>query len=98
MSEFRTERDSLGEVRVPGGAYYGAQTQRAVANSRISGRPLPVALVRALGQVKSAAAAANRDLGKLAPDLAAPIIQAAREVAAGRFDDQFPVDIYQTGS
>jgi len=98
MSEFRIEKDSMGEVKVPARAYYGAQTQRAVENFPISGQGLPVRLIRALGLVKVAAAAANRDLGKLKPELAEPIIQAAREVAAGKFDDQFPVDVYQTGS
>ena len=64
-SEFRIEKDSMGEVKVPARAYYGAQTQRAVENFPISGQPLPRRLVRALGLVKAAAAVANRDLGKL---------------------------------
>src|SRR5438445_3897231 len=98
MSEFRIEKDSMGEVKVPAQAYYGAQTQRAVENFPISGRPLPRRLIHALGLIKGAAAVANRELGKLKPELAEPIIRAAREVAAGRFDDQFPIDVYQTGS
>src|SRR6266446_3089146 len=98
MSEFRIERDSMGEVKVPAQAYYGAQTQRAVENFPISGQPLPTPLIRALGLVKVAAATANRDLGKLKPELAEPVIRAAREVAAGQLDDQFPIDVYQTGS
>src|SRR5438874_13368497 len=98
MAEFRVERDSMGEVQVPARAYYGAQTQRAVENFPISGRPLPRALIRALGLVKAASAEANRDLGKLKPELAEPIIRAAREVAEGKWDDQFPIDVYQTGS
>jgi fumarate hydratase, class II len=98
MSEFRVERDSMGEVKVPAKAYYGAQTQRAVENFPISGQPLPSRLIRALGLVKAAAASANRDLGKLKPEIAEPIIKAAREVAAGKLDDQFPIDVYQTGS
>jgi fumarate hydratase class II len=98
MSQFRVEKDSMGEVRVPAQAYYGAQTQRAVENFPISGQPLPRRLIRALGLVKIAAAVANRDVGKLKADLANPIIQAAREVAEGKLDDQFPVDVYQTGS
>jgi fumarate hydratase, class II len=98
MSEFRIEKDSMGEVKVPAKAYYGAQTQRAVENFPISGQPLPTPLVRALGLVKIAAAMANRDLGKLKPELAEPIIKAAREVAEGQLDDQFPIDVYQTGS
>jgi fumarate hydratase class II len=98
MSEFRVEKDSMGEVKVPAQAYYGAQTQRAVENFPISGQPLPKRLIHALGLVKIAAAVANRDLGKLKSEVAEPIIQAAREVVAGKLDDQFPIDIYQTGS
>jgi fumarate hydratase class II len=98
MSEFRVERDSMGEVKVPTRAYYGAQTQRAVENFPVSGQPLPAGLIRALGLVKLAAAIVNRDLGKLIPEVAEPIIQAAREVVGGKYDDQFPIDVYQTGS
>src|SRR5208283_2015911 len=98
MSEFRIEKDSMGDVKVPAQAYYGAQTQRAVENFPVSGQPLPGRLIRALGLVKVAAAVANRDLGKLKADIAEPILQAAREVAAGKHDSQFPIDIYQTGS
>src|SRR5438874_5296206 len=98
MSEFRVEKDSMGEVKVPAQAYYGAQTQRAVENFPISGQPLPRRLIHALGLIKVAAAVANRDLGKLKAELAEPIVAAAREVAAGKFDDQFPIDVYQTGS
>src|SRR5262249_46119200 len=98
MSVHRIERDSMGEVKVPAKAYYGAQTQGAVENFPISGQQLPSRLIRALGLVKAAAAVANRDLGKLKPEIAEPIIKAAREVAAGKFDDQFPIDVYQTGS
>src|SRR6185295_7714138 len=98
MSDFRIEKDSMGEVKVPARAYYGAQTQRAVENFPISGQPLPKRLIHALGLVKIAAATANRDLGKLKSDLASPIIQAAREVADGKHDTQFPIDVYQTGS
>ena len=98
MNEFRIEKDSMGDVKVPAQAYYGAQTQRAVANFPISGQHLPKKLIHALGLVKVAAAIANRDLGKLKPDIAEPIVLAAREVAAGKFDHQFPIDVYQTGS
>src|SRR5579859_5420403 len=98
MSEFRIEKDSMGDVKVPAKAYYGAQTQRAVENFPISGQPLPTRLIHALGLVKVAAAIANRDLGKVKGEIAEPIIQAAREVAAGKFDGEFPIDIYQTGS
>ena len=88
----------MGEVRVPADALYGAQTQRAVENFPISGRPLPPALLRAIGQVKSAAARANADLGVLEEDVAAAIEAAAQEVAEGEHLDQFPVDVFQTGS
>src|SRR5437660_11278667 len=98
MSRFRIEKDSMGEVKVPAQAYYGAQTQRAVENFPISGQPLPKALIHALGLVKIAAATANRDLGKLKSEIAEPILRAAREVADGKLDDQFPIDVYQTGS
>jgi fumarate hydratase class II len=98
MSEHRIEKDSMGEVKVPARAYYGAQTQRAVENFPISGLPLPKALIHALGLVKVGAAIANRDLGKLKPEIAEPIIRAAREVAEGKWDAEFPIDVYQTGS
>jgi fumarate hydratase class II len=88
----------MGDVKVPAEAYYAAQTQRAVENFPISGQPLPSRLIRALGLIKAASAIANRDLGKLKPELAEPIIRAAREVAAGKHDSQFPIDVYQTGS
>ena len=106
MSEFRIERDSMGQVRVPAQAYYGAQTQRAKENFPISGWHLPVELIRALGLVKLAAAIANRDLGKMTGSGKNPLtdpqvealLTACREVAAGKFDDQFPIDVFQTGS
>ncbi|MBI3410808.1 MAG: class II fumarate hydratase [Planctomycetes bacterium] len=98
MSEFRVEKDSMGDVNVPAKAYYGGQTQRAVENFPISGQPLPRRLIHALGLVKEAAAVANRELGKLNPEIADALIEAAREVAAGKFDEQFPIDIFQTGS
>jgi fumarate hydratase class II len=106
MAEYRTEHDSMGDVRVPAKAYYGAQTQRAVENFPISGYRLPHSLIRALGLIKYAAAVANRDLGKLsgtgkvrldAKQIDA-LLTACREVAAGRFDAEFPIDIFQTGS
>lgn len=98
MSEFRVEKDSMGDVKVPAQAYYGAQTQRAVENFPISGQPLPGRLIRALGLVKVAAAVANRDLGKLKPEIAEHVINAAHEVVSGKFDGHFPIDVYQTGS
>src|SRR5512145_2874371 len=94
MPEQRVERDSMGEVRVPAQAYYGAQTQRAVENFPISGWPLPTPLIRALGLVKYAAAVANRDLGKLTGSGKNPLngkqvealLAACREVYEGKFD------------
>ncbi|PWN04781.1 aspartate ammonia-lyase [Nocardioides silvaticus] len=96
--DFRVEHDSMGEVRVPASAKWKAQTQRAVENFPISGTPIEPALVHALGQVKAAAAAANGRLGVLPAEVADAIVAAAREVAAGRYDDQFPIDVFQTGS
>jgi fumarate hydratase class II len=98
MTDFRIERDSMGELRVPTDALYGAQTQRAVENFRISGLPMPRGFIRALGLVKAACAAVNAELGLLPPKLAKPIRAAARRVAAGEFDAHFPVDVFQTGS
>ena len=94
----RVERDSMGPVRVPAHAYYGAQTQRAVENFPISGLRFPRAFIRALGRIKWAAAQVNEELGLLEARLAKPIMQAAREVADGLRDDQFVVDVFQTGS
>ncbi len=106
MSEFRTERDSMGDVQVPALAYYGAQTQRAVENFPISGVTLPPAMIHAMGLVKFACGTANRDLGKLTGTGKNPLndsqveglLNACREVAEGKWDDQFPIDVYQTGS
>src|SRR5437660_12471478 len=98
MTDHRIEKDSMGDVKVPAQAYYGARTQRAVANFPISHMPLPKKLIHALGLVKVAAAQANLKLRKLKKDVAEPIIEAAREVAAGQHDDEFPIDVYQTGS
>ncbi|WP_408896735.1 class II fumarate hydratase [Nocardioides sp. R1-1] len=95
---FRTEHDSMGEVLVPADALWRAQTQRAVENFPISGTPIEPALVHALGHVKAAAATANGALGVLAPELASAIATAAQAVAEGRHDDQFPIDVFQTGS
>jgi fumarate hydratase class II len=96
--EYRLERDSMGEVRVPADALYGAQTQRAVENFPISGLRFPRAFIRALGLIKSAAARVNGHIGQLTPELARSIAKAADQVAAGDHDDQFVVDIFQTGS
>ncbi|HEV2141578.1 MAG TPA: class II fumarate hydratase [Candidatus Dormibacteraeota bacterium] len=94
----RKERDSMGEMEVPADAYYGASTQRAVLNFPISGQPLPHRLIRALGMVKKAAAQTNRELGLLSRRRARAITAAAQEIIDGKLDDQFPIDIYQTGS
>lgn len=98
MNEYRIEKDSMGEIRVPADALYGAQTQRAVENFPISGVPFSRSFLRALGLVKAACAQANLDLGLMPADLAEAIIQAAREVSDGKWDAQFPIDIFQTGS
>jgi fumarate hydratase class II len=96
--EHRIEHDTMGEMRVPADALYGAQTQRAVENFPISSLRFPRSFIRALGMIKSAAAQANGRLGELPPELAASIAQAADAVAAGDHDAQFVVDIFQTGS
>ncbi len=106
MSEYRTEHDSMGDVRVPAKAYYGAQTQRAVENFPISGWELPPAMISAMGLVKYACGVANRDLGKLTEtgknrlvdSQVFAMLQAATEVSEGNLADQFPVDVFQTGS
>jgi len=98
MSTTRTETDSLGPVEVPAGAYYGAQTERARRNFPVSGLRFPRAFIGALGLIKRCAAQANRELGIVDPKLAEAIVQAAEEVVAGKLDDHFPVDVFQTGS
>jgi fumarate hydratase class II len=94
----RIEHDSMGEVAVPADALWGAQTQRAVQNFQISGERLSRDLIGALASIKGAAAVVNGELGVLPPDMAAAIHDAAAEVAHGRYDDEFPVDVFQTGS
>ena len=94
----RTERDSMGEVEVPADALYGASTQRAVLNFPISGQRFPRPFIRALALIKQAAAETNADLDLLDAVVAEAIAVAAAEVAGGGYDDQFPIDIYQTGS
>src|SRR4051795_6108700 len=96
--EYRIEHDTMGEVRVPINALWRAQTQRAVENFPISFRPLERTQIRALGLLKGACAQVNKDLGLLAPEKADAIIAAAAEIADGRHDDQFPIDVFQTGS
>ena len=94
----RTERDSMGRMQVPADALYGASTARAIENFPIARRPVPAAVIHAFGHLKAACAQANRDLGKLEPKTADAIVAAAEEVADGRHDAHFPVDVYQTGS
>lgn len=95
---YKIERDSLGEVKVPLDALYGAQTQRAVDNFPISDLRFPRAFIKALALIKGAAAIVNRDLGLMEADMATAIVAAAEEVAAGQHDRHFPLDIFQTGS
>jgi len=98
MKGYRIERDSLGEVRVPLGAMYGPQTQRAVENFTVSGIRFPRVFIRSMGLIKGCAADVNAELGLLDTEKACAIRQAADEVAAGRWDADFPIDIFQTGS
>lgn len=106
MTEFRTEHDSMGDVRVPAQAYYSAQTQRAVENFPVSGWTLRPELVHAMGLVKWACGVANQELGKLTKTgknklddkQVEAMLSAAKEVAGGKFDGEFPIDVFQTGS
>ena len=95
---YRIEKDSMGEVKVPDNVLWGAQTQRAVENFPVSGRPMPPRIIRTLGLVKAATARTNRRLGLLDARRASAIERAAREVADGKWDAQFPIDLFQTGS
>jgi fumarate hydratase, class II len=96
--EFRIEHDSMGDVRVPRDALWRAQTQRAVENFPISGTPLEADLIHAIAHVKAAAATVNADLGVIGAEQAAAIRKAAAGIVSGRYDDQFPIDVFQTGS
>jgi fumarate hydratase class II len=98
MDDYRIEHDTMGEVKVPAAALYRAQTQRAVENFPISGITLERRHIEALARVKKAAARANADLGVLDQDIADAIVRAADAVAAGEYDDHFPIDVFQTGS
>lgn len=98
MTEHRIESDSMGEVQVPKDALYGAQTQRAVNNFPISGRTMPPAFIRALAMLKAACAEANGELGELETPVAEAISNSAQAIVDGRYLDQFPVDVFQTGS
>lgn len=94
----RTEHDSMGEVEVPAGALWGAQTARAVENFPISGLTMPLPIIHALARIKAAAARVNAELSVLDPATARAIATAADDVARGKHDDQFPIDVFQTGS
>jgi fumarate hydratase class II len=98
MASFRIEKDSMGDVQVPADAYWGAQTQRAVENFPVSGQPMPRRFIEAMGHIKWAGAQANEELGMLDAALCVAIKQAADEVIAGKLDEHFPVDVFQTGS
>ena len=98
MTAFRTERDTMGEMQVPAHALHGASTARAVENFPVANEPVPPSVIHAFGDLKAACAEANLELGRLDKNLADAIIAASKEVAAGKHDDHFPVDIYQTGS
>ena len=94
----RKEKDSMGDMQIPDDAYYGAQTQRAVENFPISGITISKSMIQALGKIKRSAAIVNHELGLLDDDRKIAIVQASDEIIEGKFDSQFPVDIYQTGS
>ena len=98
MTDTRTETDSFGPLEVPSDKYWGAQTQRSIMNFPIGWEKQPVAIVRALGVIKKACAQANKASGKLDATIADAVIQAAGEVFEGKFDDNFPLVVWQTGS
>src|SRR5436309_7259509 len=97
MADTRIERDSMGEMIVPANAYYGAQTARAVENFPISGLRFPRAFIAALGTIKASCARVNAELGLLDLRLADAVVRAATEVAEGRLDAEFVLDVFQTG-
>ena len=98
MTDFRIERDTMGEVKVPAHGYWGASTQRAVENFPISGKTFPPRFIRALALIKGAAAEVNHEQGRLDAKRAKLITRAAKRVASGEFDEHFPIDVFQTGS
>ena len=98
MADYRIEKDSMGEVRVPASALYGAQTQRAIDNFAIGRRPMPQAFIKAVALIKASAAEVNRDLGLLEANAANAIAAAADKITAGEHLGEFPVDVFQTGS
>src|SRR5215207_10791280 len=94
----RIESDTFGPIEVPAERYWGAQTQRSLGNFKIGGERMPIPLVSALGLVKQAAALVNKDLGQLEPRVADAVAAAAAEVVQGKYDDEFPLVVWQTGS
>src|SRR3954471_20315798 len=98
VKDTRTETDTFGPIEVPAERYWGAQTQRSLQNFRIGGERMPAPLIRALGLVKQAAALVNKDLGELEPRIADSIAAAATEVVQGKYDGEFPLVVWQTGS
>ncbi|HMP07805.1 MAG TPA: class II fumarate hydratase, partial [Lacipirellulaceae bacterium] len=98
MTKTRIERDTMGEMEVPVDALYGASTARAVDNFPVAHEPVPAGVIHAFGRLKAACAVANQQLGKLDARVAEAIVAAGRDVAEGKYDEQFPVDVYQTGS
>src|SRR5260370_3091232 len=98
IEEYRVESDTMGEVKVPNAAYYGAQTQRAVENFPISGIRLPKDFIRAMALIKLAAAKANMQLGLLKPKKAEALVSAAKELMDGSLYEQFVFDVFQTGT
>ena len=95
---YRIEKDSLGELKVPADALYGAQTQRAIDNFPVSGIPMPAALIRAIALIKQCAAKVNGELGLLDGEIGRAVVEAAREIVGGKHLEQFPLDVFQTGS
>ncbi len=98
MAEYRSESDSMGQINLPSWAYWGAQTQRAVENFKISGIPLPLPMIRSIALIKKNAAIANMKLGLVEKHLGDAVVQAAEEVIKGKWDEHFPIDVFQTGS
>lgn len=98
MNEFRIEKDAMGEVEIPGSALWGASTQRAIDNFPISGRTLPIAYIQKLALIKKIAAETNARLGILDKKIACAIFSSASEIIKGNHNDQFPIDVFQTGS
>src|SRR5690606_26287968 len=96
--DYRIEKDTMGEVKVPAEAYWGAQTQRSAENFKIGGQKMPVEIIRAFAILKKAAAMTNRDLGVLSSEKAGAIAGVCDEILSGKLDDQFPLVVWQTGS